>query len=70
MSVQDVAELHRGYALLWGKCPRCGDRLIWNKTGIECGAMRCTYAQGGKPYNKKEVEEAMPQEQPSMGGKA
>lgn len=25
------------------KCPKCGDNLIGNHTGIECGAIHCDY---------------------------
>lgn len=34
------------FSVLPDNCPVCGDRLIENNRGIECGAMRCNYEQG------------------------
>lgn len=31
------------HTVLSENCPKCGDRLIKNNTGIECGALRCNY---------------------------
>lgn len=30
------------------RCPRCGDRMIENRTGIECSAMHCDYRKTGQ----------------------
>lgn len=55
----DIIELHNGFALLSRKCPLCGDSLIWNQTGVECGGCidrGCPYAEGGEPYSRTKVE--------------
>lgn len=49
-----ILAVHRGFALLCRKCPKCGDNLIWNQTGVECGGTvkrQCDYAEGGERYN-------------------
>jgi hypothetical protein len=43
----------KNFETLNRKCPQCGDHLIWNHTGIECGGCidrNCTYSEGGEPY--------------------
>lgn len=44
------ASVHGGCAVLHRKCPKCGDNIIHNSTGFECGGMHCDYSEGGEPY--------------------
>ena len=34
----------QNFTVLPQTCPKCGDHLIHNNRGIECGALRCDYA--------------------------
>lgn len=49
------------------RCPKCGDQMIVNHTGIECGSMHCTYRESdrvhlagllGKPALDIRIDEA------------
>lgn len=45
------------FEVLNQRCPECGDRLIWNHTGVECGGCvdrNCTYSEGREPYRPHE----------------
>lgn len=64
-----IAEPHyvavnRGSATLSRRCPRCGDNMIHNHTGIECGAFGCEYQEGGEKYNYRKVRATLPKEAP------
>jgi hypothetical protein len=48
----------KNFDILPEKCPKCGERLIHNNTGIECGAMRCGYHAGGEQYSQPTMRES------------
>lgn len=42
-SVTQPSKLTQKYELLFSECPKCGNRLIRNSQGIECGELHCDY---------------------------
>ena len=47
---EPIAKKREAFKVLAERCPKCGDRLIQNNTGFECGAFRCDYHAGGEKY--------------------
>lgn len=42
----------QAYIVLPDNCPKCGDRLIENNRGIECGAQNCDYTKTAGVYDR------------------
>lgn len=36
-------------------CPYCGDRLIHNQMGIECGTLKCNYVEGREAFEGSQI---------------
>jgi len=58
---QGYASVHGGCAILHRRCPHCGGNLIHNQTGVECGAIHCSYAEGGEKYINPKAQATLPQ---------
>lgn len=48
-SDERVIGKYPNFDVLARRCPACGDSLIRNHTGIECGSLGCNYGEGNSP---------------------